>query len=224
MDLNSLLYKYETDFAELIETQFGGKLPGVSGESGDAKFWRQRAAARKTAMMALMWDDQRGYFFDYDFVNHRRSTYISATGLCPLWAKMLDRKQSGRNETRQTHRRLSPVRSWSNPPGFRRRPGNPSSLRADTMRGNGIIPTAGRRTRCSRGRDSRITASTPTPGGWRIAGFICIAKNAHDYNGVIPEKYNVVTGSHEVFVEYGNVGHEIFLHRAGGFRLDERVI
>ena len=33
-----------------------------------------------------------------------------------------------------------------------------------------------------------------------------IAKNAHDYNGTIPEKYNVVTGSHEVFAEYGNVG------------------
>ncbi len=33
-----------------------------------------------------------------------------------------------------------------------------------------------------------------------------IAKNAHDYDGMIPEKYNVVTGSHDVFVEYGNVG------------------
>jgi alpha,alpha-trehalase len=33
-----------------------------------------------------------------------------------------------------------------------------------------------------------------------------IARNARDYNGTIPEKFNVVTGSHEVFVEYGNVG------------------
>ena len=33
-----------------------------------------------------------------------------------------------------------------------------------------------------------------------------IAKSARDYNGTIPEKYNVVTGSHDVFVEYGNVG------------------
>ena len=32
VDLNSLLYKYETDFADLIENEFGGKLPGVSGE------------------------------------------------------------------------------------------------------------------------------------------------------------------------------------------------
>jgi alpha,alpha-trehalase len=33
-----------------------------------------------------------------------------------------------------------------------------------------------------------------------------IARNAHDYNGTIPEKFNVVTGSHDVFIEYGNVG------------------
>ena len=33
-----------------------------------------------------------------------------------------------------------------------------------------------------------------------------IARNARDYNGTILEKFNVVTGSHEVFVEYGNVG------------------
>ncbi|HOB33176.1 MAG TPA: trehalase family glycosidase, partial [Verrucomicrobiota bacterium] len=33
-----------------------------------------------------------------------------------------------------------------------------------------------------------------------------IAKNARDFNGTIPEKLDVVTGSHDVFVEYGNVG------------------
>jgi alpha,alpha-trehalase len=38
---------------------------------------------------------------------------------------------------------------------------------------------------------------------WRVFDW---TTNAHDYDGVIPEKYNVVTGSHEVFVEYGNVG------------------
>src|SRR4028118_86043 len=33
-----------------------------------------------------------------------------------------------------------------------------------------------------------------------------ITKNVRDHNGTIPEKYNVVTGSHDVFVEYWNVG------------------
>ena len=48
--LNSLLYKYETDFAELIETQFAGDLPELGEQFRDAKFWRQRAAARKAAV------------------------------------------------------------------------------------------------------------------------------------------------------------------------------
>ena len=33
-----------------------------------------------------------------------------------------------------------------------------------------------------------------------------ITKNACDYNGTVPEKYNVVSGSHKVFAEYGNQG------------------
>ena len=33
-----------------------------------------------------------------------------------------------------------------------------------------------------------------------------ITKNACDYNGTVPEKYNVVSCSHKVFAEYGNQG------------------
>jgi alpha,alpha-trehalase len=62
VDLNSLLYKYETDFADLIETEFGGDLPSLGDPFRGPKFWRQRAAARMAAMQALMWDETRGYF------------------------------------------------------------------------------------------------------------------------------------------------------------------
>jgi len=51
----------------------------------------------------------------------------------------------------------------------------------------------------------------------------CIAKNAHDFNGAIPEKYDVVTGSHDVFVEYGNVGTKLS-YIAERFRLDECLV
>ena len=44
-----------------------------------------------------------------------------------------------------------------------------------------------------------------------------IVKNAHDYNGMIPKKYNVVTGSHDVFVEYGNVGTQFSYIATEGF-------
>lgn len=216
VDLNTLLYKYEADFADLIETQFGGKLPGVSGEPAEATFWQQQAAKRKTAMMALMWDEQRGYFFDYDFANQKRSTYISATGLWPLWARMLD----------------------TNSPVEMKRARRVAAFACEKLEQfAGLAATAQESVAAARRQDGR---QWDYPYGWAPhqmlawrgfknygldadAGRLAyrwlygIAKNAHDYNGVIPEKYNVVTGSHAVFVEYGNVGTKFSYIAPEGF-------
>jgi alpha,alpha-trehalase len=43
-----------------------------------------------------------------------------------------------------------------------------------------------------------------------------ITKNAADYNGTIPEKYDVVHRTHDAFIEYGNVGTEFdYITREG---------
>jgi len=44
-----------------------------------------------------------------------------------------------------------------------------------------------------------------------------ITRNAVDYNGVIPEKYDVVSTTHKVFAEYGNVGTEFDYITTSGF-------
>ena len=44
-----------------------------------------------------------------------------------------------------------------------------------------------------------------------------ITKNAVDYNGTIPEKYDVVAGTHKVFAEYGNVGTDFEYITQEGF-------
>ena len=44
-----------------------------------------------------------------------------------------------------------------------------------------------------------------------------ITKNAVDYNGTIPEKYDVVIATHKVFAEYGNVGTEFEYITKEGF-------
>ncbi len=216
VDLTSLLYKYETDFADLIEKEFDGNLPGLGREFGDANYWRQRAAARKQATLALMWDEQRGYFFDYDFVNQKRSTYISATGLWPLWAKMFDA---------------------NNPEDLRRakRVAVFGCNKLEQMAG--LSATAKESVESAKQKDGR---QWDYPYGWaphqmlawqgcknygldadagRLAyrWLYTIASNAHDYNGMIPEKYNVVTGSHDVFVEYGNVGTKFSYIATEGF-------
>jgi len=216
VDLNSLLYKYETDFAELLENNFGGRLPALGPDYGEAAFWRQRAAARKQAMLALMWDDGRGFFFDYDYVNRQRPVYISATGLYPLWAKMLDA---------------------NNPEDLARARRAAAYACEKLEQPAGLSATARESVESARTADAR---QWDYPYGWaphqmlawqglknygldadaaRLAyrWLYTIAKNAHDYNGMIPEKYNVVTGSHEVFVEYGNVGTKFAYIATEGF-------
>lgn len=216
VDLNALLYKYETDFAELIATQFGGDLPELGEQFRSASVWRQRAAARKAAMLTLMWDEQLGYFFDYDFVRQKRSTYISATGLWPLWANVFEATNSSELA---------------------------SAKRAATFACEkleqfaGLAATAKESVATARFRDER---QWDYPFGWaphqimawqalknygletdasRLAyrWLYCIAKNAHDFNGMIPEKYDVTNGSHEVFVEYGNVGTKFAYIATEGF-------
>ena len=44
-----------------------------------------------------------------------------------------------------------------------------------------------------------------------------ITKNAVDYNGTIPEKYDVVAATHKVFAEYGNVGTDFEYITQEGF-------
>lgn len=216
VDLNSLLFKYETDFAEVLENEFGGKLPGVDGNFADSGYWRQQAQLRREAIMALMWDEKRGFFFDYDFVRHQRSTYINATGLYPLWVRLLDADNPA------DHKRARRMVAYARKK-LEQRAGLASSARES-------VAAAG--THDARQWDypygwppEQILAWQ----GYKNYGFdadaarlayrwlYAIAKNAHDYDGVIPEKYNVVTGSHEVFVEYGNVGEKFDYITQEGF-------
>ena len=216
VDLNSLLYKYETDFADLLEKHFNGNLPSLGKDFSNANYWRQRAAVRKQAMMALMWDDQRGYFFDYDFASQKRSAYISATGLWPLWAKMLD---------------------TNNPEDMARAKRTAAFACEKLEQFAGLSATAKESVESARRHDAR---QWDYPDGWaphqmlawqgfknygldadagRLAyrWLYTIAKNAHDYNGMITEKYNAVTGSHDVFMEYGNVGTKFSYIATEGF-------
>ena len=44
-----------------------------------------------------------------------------------------------------------------------------------------------------------------------------ITKNAANYNGTVPEKFDVVNRSHKVYAEYGNVGTEFEYITKEGF-------
>jgi alpha,alpha-trehalase len=85
VDLNSLLYKAETDL-ERIST--------LLGRDTEARSWRERAAKRRALVDRYLWDAQRGMYFDYDTETEQRSTYEYATTFYPLWAGLASPEQA----------------------------------------------------------------------------------------------------------------------------------
>jgi alpha,alpha-trehalase len=87
VDLNSLLYKEETDLE---------KIATAIGKPGEARQWAQRAQERKTAMHRLLWDEQTGMFMDYDFTRNQQSDYVYITAFHALWAGVASPEQANR--------------------------------------------------------------------------------------------------------------------------------
>lgn len=85
VDLNSLLYKYEIDFAR-AERIFDDKRAAAQ--------WESAAFHRKAAIDKLMWSSIRGMYFDYNFVKERKGTVASLAGFYPMWAGIADDKQA----------------------------------------------------------------------------------------------------------------------------------
>jgi alpha,alpha-trehalase len=83
--LNSLLYKTEKDLE---------RMSTLLGRPEKAREWKVKAANRQERMMKYFWDERRGLFFDYDFVDNKRSTYEYATTFYPLWAGLASQTQA----------------------------------------------------------------------------------------------------------------------------------
>ncbi|HEX6507486.1 MAG TPA: trehalase family glycosidase [Chloroflexota bacterium] len=87
VDLNSILYVREMDFARAAE---------VFGNKRRAAAWRERARERGTAINRLMWDEERGYYFDFNWAEGRRNRHLSLAGFYPLWAGLASQEQADR--------------------------------------------------------------------------------------------------------------------------------
>lgn len=81
VDLNSLLYEYEMDFARAAK---------LFDDRAAVKKWQKAASDRKKAMDALMWDKVRGVYRDYNYVKGRRSSVLSLATFYPMWVGMVD--------------------------------------------------------------------------------------------------------------------------------------
>lgn len=87
IDLNALLYHHELVLAEAYQ------------QTGNIKLYKKylvRAKKRKVALQRYMWNEQDGFFHDYDFVSHRQTNNKSLAAMFPLYFNMAEHQQAER--------------------------------------------------------------------------------------------------------------------------------
>lgn len=211
IDLNSLLFKYETDIARTIRNVFHDKFevpddwlathPGASKLETSA-MWDRRAKRRRLAIDKYLWNEQAGMYFDYNTAKREQCNYESATTFWALWAGVSTPKQaaamvtkalpkleafggllSGTEESRGELGLERPNRQWDFPYGWA-----PQQILAWT----GLY-------RYGFNEEAERLAYK-----W----LFMITKAFVDFNGVVVEKYDVTRpiDPHRVDAEYGNQG------------------
>lgn len=178
--LNALLYKEEKEIAELYRALDGESSP-------KARVWEMKAKERAALMNRYLWNEKKGIFADYDFVNRRQSDYGSIASYYPLYAGMASPEQAAKvmkslegleGKGGLTTSLETSGKQWDAPYGWA-----PLQLIAvDGMRRYGCDGVA-----------DRVSAS-----------FLHLVNDVFAKEGVIMEKYDVVSGSSHAEVGYGN--------------------
>jgi len=205
--LNSLLYKYESDFAHLIEVYFQGELHGTQ-----SAYWFQAMSERAERMNELMWNEEHGQYFDYDFNTGKQIHFESASNYFPLWAGLIDTSEKADSLVKTLISQLK----------------EKGGIAGTSQRMDANLP------------ENAMQRQWDYPNGWAPHQMIIwkgllhygyqkitqeliyrwlymITRNAVDYNGTIPEKYDVAAATHKVFAEYGNVGTDFNYITQEGF-------
>lgn len=210
VELNAFLYKYETDFSQIIANHFNGTIE-IGKKHYTSSDWDAKAEARKQKVNELLWNDDAGLYFDYNIESKSQIQFVSATVFTTLWANLCSQEQAIKvvqnaipllkekggiaSCTRESRGEISPERpqkQWDYPNGWA-----PHQM----MIWKGLQ------------NYGFLTEMQELVYRW----LYMITKNAVDYNGTIPEKYDVVAATHKVFAEYGNVGTEFQYITKEGF-------
>ncbi|KAI8868087.1 neutral trehalase, partial [Ramicandelaber brevisporus] len=216
IDLNSLLYKYEMDIGNTVRDMFGDKFEcvgpdGVTIVQSNSAEWFKRAEDRVRAIDKYCWNEEVGLYFDYDTKQREQSGYESVTGIYALWAQCVPPHRAGRvvetilqkfevmgglvcgtEESRGPISLDRPNRQWDYPYGWA-----PHQI----MAWQGL---------CNYGFQH---IAQKVAYRW----LLTITRAFVDFNGVVPEKFDVVEMTHLFHVEYGNVGTDFKLVPREGF-------
>lgn len=85
IDLNSLLYKYELDFARYYQ---------LKNDAVTSSNWEQVAAKRKGTMNELMWNNLKGLYYDYNYNKEKRGSVSSLAAYYTMWAGLASEDQA----------------------------------------------------------------------------------------------------------------------------------
>lgn len=197
VDLNALLYHYEMTLANLITTYFGGQFKTTS-----ANDFIEKAKTRQSLVDTYCWNQTEGIYYDYEVQQQQAHRFAAATTFYPLWAglcsaeqaKLLVEKQLPlfklkgglAGTTKQAVIDFSwdkTDRQWDYPFGWA-----PHQM----LLWKGLLNYGYH-------KEAQEMAYR-----WL---WLCTT-TATNYNGLIPEKFDLAQSSHKVHVEYGNVGTE----------------
>jgi alpha,alpha-trehalase len=207
VDLNALLFKYETDISYIIRTFFEDSItvPDEFLATGGPKVetsaaWDRRAKERKRAMDRYLWNDSTGTYLDYNTKSETQTTLESATTFWALWSGVASPSQAARlvaalprfervggllstnnNERGETQRYAS--HQWDYPYGWA-----PHQVMAwDGLRRYGYYEEAER---------------------LAYRWLHLLTKVFTEFNGTVVEKYDVtqLDNPHKVYADYGNQG------------------
>ncbi|KAI9844690.1 MAG: alpha,alpha-trehalase nth1 [Sclerophora amabilis] len=213
VDLNCLLYKYETDISYAIRNVFDDRLeiPATCSTPDEttshiesSSVWDGRAQRRKQQIDRYLWNGEKGMYFDYNTKTKSQSTYESATCFYALWCGVASPAQAaatvhtalpelehvggiavGSEKSRGPLGPNRPQRQWDYPFGWA-----PHQI----LTWDGLL-------RYGYKEEAQRLAYR-----W----LHMITQVAVEYNGTIVEKYDVTRtrGAHMVDAEYGNQGRD----------------
>jgi alpha,alpha-trehalase len=87
VDLNSLLYHLETTIADAYKASFNLLK---------ARQFRLKAKARKQAIQDYLWNEEQGYFRDFNFHHSTQTAIASLAGVFPLFVNLATQEQADR--------------------------------------------------------------------------------------------------------------------------------
>lgn len=67
----------------------------LTGDREAAAAYERAAALRLEAIESVLWDAERGAWFDYSLVTHSRHLDFYASNLAPLWARCYSQPEMG---------------------------------------------------------------------------------------------------------------------------------